>query len=148
MQTIVEKIGRDIDDLGYELIHAELTNQGKQNVLRIYIDAPGGIRIDDCETVSNRVGMILDVEDLIHAKYILEVSSPGLDRPLVRPEHFQRFVGDKVKIVMSRKMIGRKYFMGKMTKADNHSITVVVDDDHYELPYEDIKSARLEPVYK
>ncbi|MCY4273943.1 MAG: hypothetical protein OXE41_00865, partial [Gammaproteobacteria bacterium] len=78
LQNIVEKISRDIDELGYELLHTELTQQGKQPLLRIYIDAPGGIRVDDCEAVSNRVSMILDVEDPIRSKYILEVSSPGL----------------------------------------------------------------------
>lgn len=147
-QGIVEKISRDIDELGYELIHTELTQQGKQPLLRIYIDAPGGIRVDDCETVSNRVGMILDVEDPIRSKYILEVSSPGLDRPLVRPEHFQRFVGGRAKIVMARKMLGRKHFLGEISKADDSSVTIAVDGDYFELLYEDIKSARVHPVYE
>lgn len=148
LKDILEKISRDIEELGYELVHAEFAQQGKQPLLRIYIDAPGGIRVDDCETVSNRVGVILDVEDPIHSKYVLEVSSPGLDRPLVRPEHFQRFVGDKARIVMARKMLGRKHFMGKMTKAGDSCVTIAIDGDHFELPYEDMKSARLEPVYE
>jgi len=148
IQNVVETISRDIDELGYELIHAELAQQGNQLLLRIYIDAPGGIRVDDCETVSNRVGMILDVEDPIHSKYILEVSSPGLDRPLVRPEHFRRFVGEKAKIVMARKMLGRKRFRGEISEAGDFSVTIAVDGENFELPYEDIKSARVDPVYE
>ncbi|MCY4050854.1 MAG: ribosome maturation factor RimP [Gammaproteobacteria bacterium] len=148
LQNIVEKISRDIDELGYELLHTELTQQGKQPLLRIYIDAPGGIRVDDCEAVSNRVSMILDVEDPIRSKYILEVSSPGLDRPLVRPEHFQRFVGDKARIVMMQKMSGRKHFLGEINQAGESSVTIAVDGELFELPYEDIKSARIDPVYE
>ncbi len=147
-QNIIEKISRDIAELGYELLHTELTQQGKQPLLRIYIDAPGGIRVDDCETVSNRVGMILDVEDPIRSKYILEVSSPGLDRPLVRPEHFQRFVGDKARIVMNHKLSGRKHFLGEISKAGDLSVTVAVDGELFELPYDDIKSARVDPAYE
>lgn len=146
LRNIAKVITPEIEDLGYELVHAELARQGGDVVLRIYIDAPGGIRIDDCETVSNRISAILDVEDPIDSEYLLEVSSPGLDRPLVRPEHFQRFVGDRAKIVMARKTLGRRQFMGRMTEAGEHSVTIVVDGESFELPYKEMKSARLEPV--
>ena len=80
-----------VEDLGYELIHIELAGQGRDTVLRLYIDAPGGIQIDDCESVSRQVSALLDVEDPMNTGYLLEVSSPGLDRPLVKPDQLILF---------------------------------------------------------
>ena len=136
-----------VEDLGYELVYIELGTQQKQTVLRLYIDAPGGIQVDDCAAVSRQISVLLDVEDPVSTEYILEVSSPGLDRPLVKPEHFKQFVGDQARIVMYNHVMGRRKFMGQMIEADDNAVVVEVDGESYQLPYKDMDSARLEPVF-
>lgn len=136
-----------IEDLGYELVLIEIGNQGKQTILRLYIDAPGGIQIDDCETVSRHISAILDVEDPVSSEYLLEVSSPGIDRPLVKPAHFKQFLGDEAKIVMHSHILGRRKFTGQMVDANDEQVVVEVDGESYELPYKDIDSARLNPEF-
>ena len=136
-----------VDRMGYELLHIEFGHQGKDRVLRIYIDAPGGIQVDDCEQVSRQISMVLDVEDPLSSAYLLEVSSPGLDRPLVKPSHFQQFIGNKAKIVTSTHILGRRRFTGKMVEAGEDAVVLHVDGESYDLPYKDIESARLDPVF-
>ncbi|MGI9317135.1 MAG: ribosome maturation factor RimP [bacterium] len=136
-----------VESLGYELLHIEFAGQGG-NILRLYIDAPGGIEIDDCESVSRQVSMILDVEDPLKNAYTLEVSSPGLDRPLVKPEHFQKFSGEQAKIVMHTHVLGRRRFTGKLIEADDIHVVLETDGESYELPYELMESARLEPIFE
>jgi ribosome maturation factor RimP len=135
-----------VEALGYELLHIEFAGHGG-NILRLYIDAPGGIEVDDCATVSRQVGAILDVEDPVKNAYTLEVSSPGLDRPLVKPEHFQKYTGEWAKIVMHTHVLGRRRFTGKMLEADEDQVVVEADGEHYELAYAEMESARLEPVF-
>ncbi len=136
-----------VEDLGYELVHIELGSQDRETILRLYIDAPGGIQVDDCESVSRQVSALLDVEDPVSGGYRLEVSSPGLDRPLVKPDHFKQFVGDQARIVMTAHVLGRKRFTGHMVEASDESVVIEVDGESYELPYNDMESARLEPVF-
>jgi ribosome maturation factor RimP len=136
-----------VESLGYELLHIEFAGPGG-SILRLYIDAPGGIEVDDCETVSRQVSLILDVEDPLKNAYTLEVSSPGLDRPLVKPEHFQKFAGELAKIVMHTHILGRRRFIGKLIEADNTQVVLETDGESYELPYELMESARLEPVFE
>ena len=136
-----------IENMGYELVHLEIAGRGSSAVLRIYIDAPGGIQLDDCESVSRHVSALLDVEDPLAGSYVLEVSSPGLDRPLVKPVHFQQFLGDRARIIMATHILGRRRFTGQMVHADDETVVVEVDGESYELPYKDIESARLEPLY-
>ncbi len=136
-----------VESLGYELLHLEFAGQGG-GILRLYIDAPGGIELDDCEAVSRQVSLVLDVEDPVKNAYTLEVSSPGLDRPLVKPAHFQRFVGEKVRIVMHVHVLGRRRFTGTLVEADETAAVVEVDGESYSLPYDGMESARIEPVFE
>jgi len=136
-----------VESLGYELVHVELSSQGNNSILRVYIDAPGGILVEDCETVSRQLSAVLDVEDPLNSSYFLEVSSPGLDRPLVKPEHFRKFVGDKARIVMTTHILGRRRFTGQMVEAGTEAVVLEVDGESYELPYKDMESAQLEPVF-
>lgn len=138
-----------VEDLGYELILVELTGGGSR-VLRLYIDAPGGVLLEDCEEVSRSVGAYLDVEDPISGNYNLEVSSPGVDRPLVKPGHFQRFTGQRVKIRVAQHHMGRRRFTGLLVEADDAEaseagIVVDVDGEQYEFAYREIDNARLDP---
>ena len=136
-----------VESLGYELLHIEFAGPGG-SILRLYIDAPGGIEIDDCESVSRQVSLILDVEDPVKNAYTLEVSSPGLDRPLVKPEHFRKYSGALAKIVMHTHVLGRRRFTGTLVEADDTQVVLEADGESYELPYEQMESARLEPVFE
>ncbi|MGI9310235.1 MAG: ribosome maturation factor RimP [bacterium] len=138
-----------VEALGYELVHLEFTARGRDNLLRAYIDAPGGIRVDDCEAVSQRLSAVLDVEDPLQCAYQLEVSSPGLDRPLVTPAHFRRFAGRRARIVLRAGAHGhsRRRFCGELIEADERRAVIEVDGERYELAYADMQSARLEPTF-
>ena len=107
-----------IESMAYELVGVELTGSGNGTILRIYIDAENGITVDDCQAVSYQVSGILDVEDPLQGHYTLEVSSPGLDRPLVKPEHFEQFTGELVKIRSTEAVLGRKNFKGILESFD------------------------------
>ena len=103
-KEIEELVAPILDDFGYELVDLQLRQEGRQVALYIFIDKPGGITLDDCVEVSREVGAILEIEDPIKSAYRLEVSSPGLDRPLKKPADFERFTGRKAKL-KSREMI-------------------------------------------
>ena len=101
-----------IERLGFELADLELKLGGRSGLVRVFIDRPEGIGIDDCEVVSRQVSAILDVEDPLPGNYTLEVSSPGLDRKLTKPEHFRRFMGEEVKVTLRFPLEGRRNFRG------------------------------------
>ena len=98
--------------MAMEVVLAELKGSGGRAVLRIFIDQPGGVSLDDCERFSRRASVALDVEDFIPFSYVLEVSSPGLDRPLVKEGDYQRFTGRKAKIRLRSALEGRRNFQG------------------------------------
>jgi len=131
-----------VERLGYELIHVTLGGS-KTKALRMYIDAPGGITVDDCERVSRKVSDVLDVEDFIDSEYTLEVSSPGLDRPLVKKEHFEQVQGKDVSIRMQGLHLGRRKFRGSLLEVHSDAILVEVDGEAYELLYSEMQRANL-----
>ncbi len=134
-----------IERLGYELTDLELKLGGRDGLVRIFIDKDGGIDVDDCEAVSHQVSAILDVEDPIPSHYTLEVSSPGLDRTLTKPAHFQRFMGEDVRVKLRFPLDGRRNFKGALKSADDENIEVEVDGESHSLPLSTIESARLVP---
>jgi ribosome maturation factor RimP len=134
-----------IERLGYELIDLEVRLGGKGGIVRIFIDSPDGIGLDDCEKVSLAVSALLDVEDPLPGQYNLEVSSPGLDRKLTKVEHFQRFAGETVKVSMRFPIAGRKRFRGTLVSSDDENIVVEVDGEPHSLPMATIDTARLVP---
>lgn len=131
-----------VDGLGYEWVGAEFRG-GADGMLRIYIDRPEGIGIEDCERVSTAVSGVLDVEDPFPGQYVLEVSSPGLDRPLFRPEHFARFQGESARLRMLRPVGRQKNFRGVIEAVDADSVTLEVDGESISLPFADIDKANL-----
>lgn len=133
--------------VGYELIDVEIVGRGSDAVLRVYIDAPGGITVDDCAQASRQISAVLDLEDPIAGQYALEVSSPGLDRPLVKAEHFERVIGQKVKVTMRDYHMGRRRFAGELTGVTDKLAQVDVDGEVYELPIDDMDRARLDPQF-
>lgn len=151
MQGVVAKLearlGPAVADLGCELLCIELQGTGNDAVLRLYIDSPAGVGLSDCEAVSREVSALLDVEDPIDSAYRLEVSSPGFDRPLVRPEHFQAFIGHEAKVKMRLAVADRRNFRGRMLSCDNGVLTLDVDNERFELPLADMERARLVPEF-
>ena len=132
--------------LGYELVAVELTG-GDVSIVRVYIDTPNGVTVSDCSKASRQFSAILDVEDPISNRYTLEVSSPGMDRPLAKPVHFKKVVGSDVKIKMSTLVDGRRRFTGELVEATDDFAVVEVDGEQTELPYEDMDRARVVPVF-
>lgn len=135
-----------VERLGYELADLEVRLGSKGGLVRVFIDKPDGIDLDDCEKVSLAVSAILDVEDPVPGNYNLEVSSPGLDRKLTKVEHFQRFAGETVKVQTRFPIEGRRRFRGTLVSSDDENIVVVVDGESHSLPLKTIDTARLVPV--
>ena len=133
-----------LTEMGYELICVEHLQGGRQRV-RLYIDRPEGIGLEDCEQVSHHAAGLLDVHDPVPGEYVLEVSSPGDDRPLVKPQHFARFVGERVKVRTWAPVAGRRNFLGELVAADAESVQVDVEGTRVTLRLTDIERARLAP---
>jgi len=137
---------------GYELLDVELVSERGRAILRLYIDSippstkERGIGVEDCATVSRVVGDLLDVEDAIDGNYTLEVSSPGLFRPLTKPEHWDRHVGERVKVKTFAKHHDRKVFIGILKGREGGSITVDVDGTLFALELVNVAKANLEPL--
>jgi len=145
-----------LDDLGYELVDLQLQQDGKQLALRIFVDKPAGITLDDCVEVSREVSAILEVEDPIRAAYRLEVSSPGLDRPLKKAADFERFVGKKARL-KSKNLIDpdqrgttRKTFVGTLLGFEDDNVRLELTDKQggvIAIPLADLDKANLEEEF-
>ena len=129
--------------LGYELVELEYAAGRTQAVVRLFIDTPAGITVDDCERVSRDVAALLDVDDPIPTAYTLEVSSPGFDRVLRTPAHFERFVGERVFVELKAPRAGRKRYTGVLQVATATGIELEVDKQKVEVRFEEIGKARL-----
>lgn len=135
-----------VQALGYELVDLE-ARIGGNGLLRVYIDQDDGVDLDDCERVSRQLSAFLDVEEPLPGSYTLEVSSPGLDRPLRTAEHFERFAGHEVKIRLAVAQEGRRNFKGTLCGVEESEIVVAVDGQTWRLALEDVASAHLVPEY-
>ncbi len=131
----------------YELVHLEFVKEGKQRFLRLYVDKDGGISHDDCVLISRKLSLILDEEDMIKDAYILEVSSPGIERPLKKIKDFIRFSGEKVEVKLYAPLesIGLKKFMGIICSVDGNDIEIKLEenDEIVKIPFEKIASTKL-----
>ena len=134
-----------VEGYGYELVHIELVGRGKSRVLRLYIDAPGGVDLQDCVFVSKQVSRLLDVEDPFVGSYKLEVSSPGIERPLAKREHFVQAVGQWIDVSTWVQCDGRKNFLGQLLEVENNFIVVDADGENYRIDINGIRRARLKP---
>lgn len=136
-----------VTGLGYELWGIEYRPQGRGSVLRVFIDAENGIEIDDCAAVSRQLSSVLDVEDPIAGEYNLEVSSPGMDRPLFRLEHYARFAGQQVQVRLRAPFDGRRNFNGLLKGVEGDEVVLQVDDAEYLLPIDSIDKANIVPRF-
>ena len=145
-EELMELLGPSVESLGYELADLELRLGSRDGLLRVFIDKPEGIGLEDCEIVNRQVSTLLDEEDPLPGNYVLEVSSPGLDRRLTKPEHYERFMGSDVRVKLRFPLEGRKNFRGALRAADEENIEVEVDGESYILPIATIDFARLVPT--
>ncbi len=143
LQEIVRNV---VEPMGYELVGVEyLSGYQGGNLLRIYIDKENGIDVDDCAAVSHQISGVLDVEDPLPGQYSLEVSSPGLDRPLFEADDFRRFVGQRVNVKLDASIGGRRKYKGVLLGIEDDQILVEVDGEVYPLFMDQIQEARLVP---
>ena len=142
-ETLLKILEPAVNGLGYELV--ELEFQGK--LLRLYIDQAQGVTLDDCEKVSRQVGAVLDVADPIPGHYTLEVSSPGLDRPLRKPADFEARAGQRARIELTLPLDGRRRFAGTLRGLENDAVLIEVDGALFRLPLAQIAKARLVPEF-
>ncbi len=144
-ERLLEIIEPAVTSLGYELVEVEFNSRGRGGTLRVFIDNEAGITLDDCAKASHQISGVLDVEDPIPGAYDLEVSSPGLDRPLRTAADFERFAGRLVKIEADRPIDGRRRFKGTLHGIESGQVKVDVDGRSYAVPLERIVRARLVP---
>jgi len=134
-----------VEALGYELSDIELNLGHGRGLVRLFIDRDEGITLEDCARVSHQVSGVLDVEDTIAGDYSLEVSSPGADRKLVKPEHFVRFAGNVVKVRLKRLVDGRRRIKGQLLGLEEDRIQVRLEDKDLMIALDDIDVARVAP---
>lgn len=142
-QQIADLLEPTINAMGLQLWGVEHLSQGRYSVLRIYIESADGIAIEDCEQVSRQVSAILDVEDPIAGEYTLEVSSPGADRRLFTLEQFEQFTGNEVDVKLKTPLEGRRKFKGQLSGVTGKIISVLVDGEEYQCPFEEIERANI-----
>ncbi|MBF0255593.1 MAG: ribosome maturation factor RimP [Gammaproteobacteria bacterium] len=146
--TLTKLLQPVVEAMGYEWVGLEYLSGLKGNgLLRIYIDTEHGITLDDCTAVSHQVSGVLDVEDPIHENYRLEISSPGLDRPLFSLEHFQRFRGRQVVAKFQGKWMGRRKLIGELGGCDGERLTITADGEEFEVPMDIVSNVRLVPDF-
>ncbi|HVY06673.1 MAG TPA: ribosome maturation factor RimP [Burkholderiales bacterium] len=134
-------IEKTFQGLGYELVDLELSNRGR--LMRVYIDKLGGVNVDDCAAVSNQLTRLFAVEGVDYDR--LEVSSPGLDRPLKRPQDFERFAGERAQVKIRMPLNGRRKFMGVLRNVGASGFDLDADGDVVKIAFADVEKARLIP---
>ena len=142
-QRLQEMLQGAVEDLGCERWGIECQRAGRFMTVRLFIDQDGGVGVDDCADVSRQVSAILDVEDPIADKYNLEVSSPGLDRPLFTLEQFQRYVGEDIAVHLRIPVLDRRKWQGKLEKIENDMLTLIVDGQEQVLIFGNIQKANV-----
>ncbi|MCC8379464.1 MULTISPECIES: ribosome maturation factor RimP [Xenorhabdus] len=145
-QKLTAMISAPVEALGYELVGLEFI-RARVSTLRVYIDSEEGITVDDCADVSHQVSAVLDVEDPIPGLYNLEISSPGLERPLFKAEHYQRFMGEEISLMLRMAMQNRRKWQGIIKAVDGEMITVTVDGKDEVFALSNIQKANLVPHF-
>lgn len=143
VELVTNLVGSTISALGLELWGIEHVAQGKFSLLRIYIEREEGVSIEDCEKVSRQVSALLDVEEPISGEFTLEVSSPGLDRPLFNAGQFEQFMGSEVRVRTSTPIDGRRKFKGLIEGVSGEVVSVQVEGKTFQLKQPDIEKANI-----
>ena len=148
VQKLNELLQPLVEDLGYEFVGLEYNPNPKHSVLRIFIDREDGVGIEDCEMVSREVAALLDVKDPIRSQYNLEISSPGLDRPLFTSAHYAEFAGCEAQVTLFAPQDGRRKFKGRILGADEDGVRIEQDGLEVTLDFGNIAKAKLVPDYE
>ena len=144
---IRECIEPAVKAVGCELWGIEYLSQGRHATLRIFIEKEAGVQVDDCEKVSKQVSAVLDVEDPIREAYTLEVSSPGVDRLLFESAHYERFLGEQIKVRLRTNFDGRRNFSGVLVAMEDDEVVLRVEDQEFVFPLEEIDKAQIVPNF-
>jgi ribosome maturation factor RimP len=128
---------------GFELWGFELNSFEGNRRLQVYIETPNGVTVDDCERASRQIGAVLDVEDPMEGKYLLEVSSPGLTRALYTLAQYERYLGQQLKIRVARGEEGKRTYQGELAQVTNDAVSLVVEGETVVLPFAEIEKANL-----
>ncbi|HHW76698.1 MAG TPA: ribosome maturation factor RimP [Xanthomonadaceae bacterium] len=146
LQKLKRVLAAVVETMGYELVGVEFHTRSVNPLLRVYIDSESGITLDDCQRVSHQLGGVLDVEDPISGPYTLEISSPGLDRPLFEARHFDRFAGAQARLQLREPLDGRRKLMGRLLGMRDGDVAIVDSEGReWRVPLERIEKARLVP---
>jgi ribosome maturation factor RimP len=145
LHALIEPI---VASLGCELWGLEYLTQGRYTTLRLFIDSAEGVTLEDCEKVSRQVSSVLDVEDPIESEYTLEVSSPGLDRPLYTAAQYARYIGEQVNLRLRIARDGRRKFKGTILAVDGDDVRIAVDDKEHVLAVDLIDKANVIPRFE
>jgi len=141
----IEVLAREVArDLSLSLFDLEVAREGPRTILRVFVDREGGVVLSDIEAYSRRLGALLDVEDPVAGAYVMEVSSPGVNRRLRRPEHFEAAVGRRVKVTLAEPREGRRHVAGVLSGSDGEGIAIAVGDAEIRVPFGEIRKASLE----
>lgn len=146
-EQLLKLIEPIVAGLGYECVGVEYNPHPQHGMLRVYIDNEKGIDLDDCTKVSHQISGVLDVEDPIQGNYQLEISSPGMERPLFSLAHFQRFIGSTVMVNLYKPIGKRRKITGLIVNVANDLIQLQSEDHILEVPFQTISKARLVPDY-
>ena len=148
MADIAKEVAREIGGIlsqeGYELVHVEYLRGHRPLLLRVLVDKEGGVTVDDCQRISELISPVLDASSLLTSRYVLEVSSPGFDRPLTKQEDFARFAGQPVKVKTHAAISGNRVFRGTMRGLNGSDLVLDVDGSRVEIPVSEIAAARLD----
>lgn len=144
IRRVWEFLEPELHEQGYELVELECARHGRRRIFRVFLDKEGGVSLDDCTAVSPVIGALLDGSDLIEGRYILEISSPGFDRPLRKPSDFERFIGEKVKVKTFAPVSGRKQFKGTLKSFDQDMIEIDCQGMVYSIHTENLRKANLD----
>ncbi|MFC1579281.1 ribosome maturation factor RimP [Thermodesulfobacteriota bacterium] len=146
-QTISEEVSRLVgpvlESSGFELVDVEYTSNHGKRILRLYVDRPGGVTLDDCARVSREVGDLIDVKNIVDHGYVLEVSSPGLNRPLKKEKDFLRVLGKKIKVFMAAPVEGRRKFAGTLRSFEGGVLGLEMESGLVDLLWSDVEKANL-----
>ncbi|MBF8999240.1 MULTISPECIES: ribosome maturation factor RimP [Vibrio] len=146
-RQLTELLEAPVEASGYELVGLEFVRAGQHSTLRIFIDHENGITVDDCAEVSRQVSAVLDVEDPISVAYNLEVSSPGMERPLFKAAHYEQFTGHEVSIVLKMAVGNRRKWKGIIDSVDGETVSITVDGQQEHFALSNIAKANLIPKF-
>ena len=144
--TIENTVAAALQGQGVELVDLIIQNQGRKKLLQFFVDKEGGVTLDDCAALTDKIDSILEMENLIDGAYILEVSSPGIKRALKKPAHFKKFINQRVRVIVKTPIEGRGFFTGTIASADDNGFVLDDGTTQFNFKYADVKKVNLDPV--